>query len=76
MIQVFKLMQGIDKMDYQNFFNLADSSRTTGYRYKLAKNRSRLDLRKNYYSQGVVNCWNALPASVVEAVSVNSIKNR
>ena len=76
MIQVFKLMQGIDTMDYEKFFNVADSSRTRGHRYKLVKNRSRLELRKNYFSQRVVNCWNALPASVVEAVSVNSFKNR
>jgi len=40
------------------------------------KDRSRLDIRKFFFSQRVVNKWNSLPVDVVEAVSVNSFKNR
>jgi len=38
--------------------------------------RSRLDIRKNFFSQRVVNVWNSLPQVVVDADSVNSFKNR
>ena len=75
-IEVFKMVNGINKVDYQNYFHLADNNITRGHKFKLAKARSRLDIRKNYFSQRAVNVWNNLPASVVEAESVNSFKNR
>jgi len=70
------MIKGISKVDYRNFFQLDGNTRTRGHKYKLAKYRSRLDTRKNYFSQRVVNEWNQLPAVVVEAESVNSFKNR
>ena len=44
--------------------------------YKFVKNRSRLNVRAHFFSQGVVNDWNKLPTDVVNANSVNSFKNR
>jgi hypothetical protein len=76
LIEVFRLLKGFDNVDYQHFFQLVDGSRTRGHRFKIVKLRSRLDIRKNFFSQRVVNIWNNLPASVVEADSVNSFKNR
>jgi hypothetical protein len=76
LIQVFKLIKGIDNVDYSKFFTLAENSRTRGHSYKLLKDRARLDVRGNFFSQRVVNCWNSLPATVVEAKSINSFKNR
>jgi len=46
-----------------------------GHEKKLAKDRSRLDSRKFFFSQRVVNEWNSLPAKVVNSESVNSFKN-
>ena len=76
MIEVFKMIKGIDKINFKNFFSPAANNRTRGHKYKLAKSRSRLDIRKNFFSQRVVSGWNELPASVIEADSVNSFKNR
>jgi len=76
LIQVFKILKGVDKLDYSNFFEIQSSSRTRGHNYKLVKHRSRLDIRKNFFSQRVVNVWNSLPQVVVDADSVNSFKNR
>ena len=76
LIQVFKLIKGFDKIDYHKFFQLADNTRTRGHRFKIVKVRSRLDIRNKFFSQRVVNSWNALPADVVEAETVNSFKNR
>ena len=75
LIQVFKLLKGIDNMDYNKFFQLVDNSRTRGHRFKIVKVRSRLDVRNKFFSQRVVNSWNMLPADVVEAETVNSFKN-
>ena len=76
LIQVFKMIKGIDKVDQNKFFKLANTDRTRGHNLKLVKDRSRLNVRKYFFSQRVINSWNALPASVVEAETVNSFKNR
>lgn len=76
LIQVFKLVKGFDKIDYRTFFQMADNSRTRGHKYKMVKIRSRLDVRSKFFSQRIVNSWNQLPSSVVEAETINSFKNR
>ena len=75
MIEVFKILKGISKLDSASWFQLANNSRTRGHKLKLIKKRSRLDIRKHFFSQRVVNDWNSLPEIVVEAESVNSFKN-
>lgn len=76
LIEVFKLINGFDRIDYRNFFQLVNNSRTRGHRFKLVKVRTRLDIRNKFFSQRVVNTWNQLPAHVVEADTINSFKNR
>ena len=76
LLEVFKMVKGISKVDYTTFFELAKNNRTRGHAYKLVKLRSRIDIRKNFFSQRVINGWNKLPAWVVEAQTVNSFKNR
>ena len=76
LIEAFKILKGLNKVDYKQFFTLDSNSRTRGNKYKLVKSRSRLDIRKYFFSQRVVNSWNKLPDSVVDAVSVDSFKNR
>ena len=75
LIQAFKVIKGIDKVHYSKFFTLNVDRRTRGHKYKLIKKRSRLDLRKNFFSQRVVSAWNNLPETVVESCSVNAFKN-
>ena len=43
---------------------------------KFQKSRSRLDVRKYFSSQWVVNLWNNLPKEVAEAPSMDSFKSR
>ena len=76
LIQVFKLLKGIDKLDYNRFFEIQSSDRTRGHNCRIVKKRSRLDIRKYFFSQRVVNVWNSLPQVVVDADTVNSFKNR
>lgn len=76
LIQVFKLIKGIDNVEYSTLFQLADDSRTRGHKYKIIKVRSRLEIRRQFFSQRVVNEWNKLPSLVVEAETVNCFKNR
>ena len=36
--------------------------------------RCRTELRRNFFTQRVVNLWNSLPVEVVEATSLNIFK--
>ena len=75
LIEVFKIVKEFDKVNCDRFFK-QNNIGLRGHRYKLEKNRSRLDVRKHFFSQRVVNSWNKLPATVVEAESLNAFKNR
>ncbi len=76
MIEVFKLLKGMEKIDCNILIQRAENTGRRGHSYKLVKHRARLDLRKFYFSNRVVNTWNSLPESVVEAGTVNSFKAR
>ena len=75
-LQVFKILQGIDNVDSDNFLKLSSYQATRCHSYKLYKSRTRLNVRSNSFSNRVVDIWNALPGSVVSAPSVNAFKNR
>ena len=74
LIQVFKLIKGIDNVDYRTFFQISDGSRTRGHRFKIVKLRSRLEIRRHFFSQRVVNEWNRLPSLVVEQKLLTALK--
>ncbi len=77
MILVYKILHGfLEGVQWQDFFQMADTSRLRGHPLKLRKDRSRPDLRKFTFSQRVVNMWNELPAEVVTASSVKMFKTK
>ena len=75
-IEVFKYLKGFNVVNYRKYFKLSGSFRTRGHSLKLEKSRCRLDVRKHFFSQRVVNGWNGLSEEVVAAQSVNVFKNR
>ena len=76
MVQTYKIVRDIDIVDKDKLFTIVTETRTRGHKYKLFKRRSRLNIRKNVFSNRVVNTWNNLPSSVVVTPSVNSFKSR
>ena len=77
LIEVFKLVTGKENIDYTCLFQLDDACYDTrGHKFKLKKYRSRLDIRKNFFSNRVVSHWNSLPSHIVEADSVLTFKKR
>ena len=75
MIQTFKIIKGIDRIDTSNCFEFSRSF-TRGHKYKLQKKSCRLDVRKYFFSNRVVNDWNSLPNNVVDSETVNQFKDR
>ena len=77
MIETYKILTGRERIDVDCFFKLSSGGYSLrGHCFKLYKDRSRLAVRRNFFSQRVVGVWNGLSAHVVEAPSVNSFKNR
>ena len=59
MIDVFKYLTGVYNTQ-QNLFFLAQR-RSRGHNMKLEKQYSRLDMRKHFFGNRVVDLWNSLP---------------
>ena len=66
---VFKIMKGIVDLNYKNFFKLSTNN-TRGHELKLFKQRSRLNVRRNFFSQRIVESWNELPEEIVKCTTV------
>ena len=76
-IEVFKILNGYENIDYNIFFlEIKESKITRGHNYTLVKKQSRLDVRKFSFSQRTINIWNNLSTDCVHASSVNMFKNK
>jgi len=77
LIETFKILSGFERISSNQFFQLQSSGYATrGHTMKLQVQRARLDVRKHFFSQRVVQHWNSLPQRVVDATSVTSFKRR
>jgi len=77
LIEAYKIISGKERIDMNQFFTLNNNGHNTrGHTLKLAVQRSRLDIRKYFFSQRVVERWNGLPQHVISAESTNAFKAR
>ena len=73
LIQVFKIIKGIDKMDYSRLFTL-NEDRTRGNGFKIKAKIYKTNLYGNFFANSVVNHWNALPPRVVNTNTIEQFK--
>jgi len=74
LIEVYKIMRGIDKVDSQHLFPKVGESETRGHRFKVRGDRFRRVQRGNIFTERVVSVWNELPEAVVVAGTILSFK--
>ena len=75
MIQVFRIINGIDKLDSSHYFTF-NSRQSRVNSQTLVKPRALTSVKQFSFSHRVVNHWNRLPDNVVLADSINMFKNR
>ena len=76
LIEVFKIVKGLEDVKQSVFFELSKENRTRGHQWKFFKPNCRLDVRKYFFSQRVISEWNNLPLEAVTATTVNGVKNK
>ena len=76
LIETFKILKNIDSLNYDHFFELSSQLLTRNNGLKLKGQRFNTDLRKNYFNIRVIDFWNKLPASVVQANTIATFKDR
>ena len=74
-IQLFKIVKGIDNIDFDMFFKFNKDSRTRGHLLKLVKNNTNLNVRLHTFSNRVINDWNNLSENAVQCRTVNAFKS-
>jgi len=80
MLQTFKILKGFDDVNKSTWFQTMDNSvretRLSAYHLNLTTGRSRLDVRKHFFSQRVVDAWNSLPVDLKDSLHPNQFKNK
>ena len=77
LIEVFKMMKGIDRVDVDKLFPLrVGKIQTRGHDMRIKGQKFRGNMRGNFFTQRVVAVWNDLPAEVVEAGSILTFKSK
>ena len=90
LIETFKVMKGMNRTDKNKWFVIRsqNTTRTTQSTTSVSdegevkrddvmfKEHVRLDVRKNFFCERVVNQWNALPDIVRNQETTNAFKNQ
>lgn len=74
MIQTYKIMKGIDRLDPESLFTRSTYMATRGHTDKLQVQHSNTELRRRFFCNRVVTDWNSLPLTAINAESVNAFK--
>ena len=79
MLECYKLLNGFTNIESTNMFTYASDRHTLNTRSTtecmLVPEKSRLDVRKNFFTSRIVNDWNKIPLEIRTAPSINSFKN-
>ena len=76
MIQVYKIMNGLELIDKDLFFEVPKVTTTRGNSQKMYKRRCNTALRSNVFSSRIYRDWSSLPEQTVEAKTIDQFKNR
>ena len=76
MIQCYKIMKGLVRMEKKELFTMIPSNNTRGHNQRLLRQQTKKAARAISFSQRTIRNWNSLPQTVIDAPSVDAFKNR
>ena len=74
LLEVFKIYKGLSRISFSSMFTLSNVTSTRGHTAKISKNRCRLDPRRHFFSERVIDRWNRLPQHIIDSVTLNAFK--
>ena len=77
LIQVFKIWNGIDRIEgslFKNVSEIHNKNTRRSQRQNFVVQKSRLDIRKHFFSCRVINDWNRLPHKTQVAPNIQVFK--
>jgi len=74
-IETYKKMSGLDDVNSCQFLTRPNMNSVRGDSLEVHKKRFRKIIRKEVFSQRVIDQWNGLPVEVVKAKTLSSLKN-
>ncbi len=76
MIQAFKILQKIGRIDPGKFFTQAIYKGTRSHNMKLFKLQFESELRKHAFSERIIDDWNSLSENIVASESLEMFKGK
>jgi hypothetical protein len=78
MLQTFKIVRGIDKVNSETWFQMAAhaerATRSSDGPLNLRQRHARLEVRRNFFSNRVVESWNQVPSDAKNARNAGMFK--
>ena len=69
------MLRGLEHLSYEErLFSVVPSNRTRGSGHKLQHRKVYMNMRKNFLTLRVTNCWNRLPREAVLSPSLEVFK--
>ena len=76
MIVMYKIINGIIRIDSNKLLSLRMNTRTRGHNRKIFKGHATKLCRINNFTQKSTNDWNSLPLKIISAPTLNNFKNQ
>lgn len=77
MIQCFKIMNGLVRLDVNELFTpVSMANNTRGHQQRVRRQKAHREVRAKSFSQRAINSWNSMPENVIQAPSLDTFKNR
>ena len=74
LIETYKILTGLDRVDSERGFPMVGESKTRSQSLRIRDKPFRTEVRRNFFTQRVVNVWNSLLQKVAEAKTLCDFK--
>ena len=76
LIEVYRILNGLENINPDSLFTRSRYTNIRCHTMKLEKKQVHLDIRKYFFTQRVIDYWNALPQSGIDAENINLFKDQ